>query len=137
MPTESPIIKGLMFLADKLFSLSDTIKKSRRNQKDRVAEYCERISDTLTQAFKELEKGIIPHGLCAQMDSYMRDLKSVLKDTLSDDEYNDLREVLQVAYEVEHIDRELQNPPRKGSKYAELDIAAGKFRAVADKIRAT
>ena len=137
MSAESPIIKGLIFLGDKLLSLSDTIRKSRRDQKDRVAEYCERVADTLSQAFKELERGVIPHGLCAQMDNYMRDLRIVLEYTLTDDEYNDLRDALQVAYQVEHIDRELPDPPRQGSKYAELDIAAGKFRAVADKIRAT
>lgn len=135
--TESPIIKGLIFLTDKLLSRLGILEKSRRDQRDRVAAYCEGIADTLSEAYRSLESGIIPHGLCAQMDRYMHDLRSVLEESLSDAEFRDLRDVLAVAYQVEHIDRELPPPKRVGSKYAELDIAAGKFRAIAEKLKAT
>ncbi len=137
MPDENPITQGLMFLGERLLSISDTLAKSKREKRDRIADYCERIGDTLSRAFKDLDRGIVPHGLCAEMDHYMRDLRAVLADTLSANEYDDLRGALQVAYEVEHIDREFPGPQRSGSKYAELDIAAGKFRATAGKIRAT
>jgi hypothetical protein len=126
-----------MFLADKLLLLVATIRKARREQRDRVAVYCESVAHTLSQAFKQLERGIFPHGLCAEMDRHMHHLRDVLEKTLSKKDFDDLRDALHVAYRVEHIDQELPDPPRAGSKYAELDIAAGKFRAVAEKIRAT
>jgi hypothetical protein len=137
MAEEGPIIKGLIFLGDKLFSLADVFRRSEREKKDRVAEYCEKIAKVLSHAYDELERGHIPHGLCSEMDRYIHDLKTVLQNTLPRDEYDDLNSALQIAYKVEHIDRELPNPPRLGTKYAELDIAAGKFRAIANRIRAT
>jgi len=84
-----------------------------------------------------LENGVIPHGLCSQMDRYMHDLKNVLQQSLPEDEFGELHDVLAVAYQVEHIDQELPAPVRRGSKYSELDIAAGKFRAIAQRLKAT
>ena len=134
---ESPIIKGLILLTDKLLSRLGLLEKAKREQRDRVATYCASIADTLSQAYRTLESGIIPHGLCAQMDRYMHDLRCVLEESLSEAEFRELRDVLAVAYQVEHIDRELPAPKKDGTKYAELDIAAGKFRAIADKLKAT
>ena len=67
----------------------------------------------------------------------MRDLRNVLGKILSPEDYDELRNVLSVAYQVEHLDRELKKSDRPGSKYAELAIASGKFAAIANKIRAT
>ena len=131
------IIKGLISLTDKLLSIFGKFQKAKRDQRDRVAFYCEQISDTLSEAYESLERGEIPHGCCSSMDSYMHHLREVLAETLSKEEYEDLRDVLAVAYHVEYIDRELEELNRKGSKYAELDIAAGKFKAISDKLRAT
>jgi hypothetical protein len=134
---DSPIIKGLIFLTDKLMSCLGILGKTKRDQRDRIAAYCDSVADTLSQASQSLEKGIIPHGLCSQLDQYMHDLKDVLQQSLPEDEFGELHDVLAVAYQVEHIDRELPPPTRRGSKYAELDIAAGKFRAIAQAVKAT
>lgn len=134
--SEYAIIKGLISLTDKLLSIIGMFKKANRDQRERVARYCEQVSDTLSEAYQALERGSIPHGCCAAMDSYMQNLRVVLAETLSEDEYEDLRDVLAVAYHVEYLDREIKEPLREESKYAELDIAAGKFKAVAEKMRA-
>jgi len=133
---DSPIIKGLIFLTDKLMSRLGILEKTRRDQRDRIATYCDNVADTLSQASQSLENGVIPHGLCSQMDRYMHDLKNVLQQSLPEDEFGELHDVLAVAYQVEHIDQELPAPVRRGSKYSELDIAAGKFRAIAQRLRA-
>jgi hypothetical protein len=135
--SEYAIIKGLLSLTEKLLSITGRFKKAKRDQQDRVAQYCEEISSTLSKAYKELEKGRIPHGCCSAMDNYMRNLRIVLAETLSKEEYEDLRDVLAVAYHVEYLDHEITEPLREGSKYAELEIAAGRFKAIAGKIRAT
>ena len=67
----------------------------------------------------------------------MKDMKDVLGKILSPEDYEELHDVLSVAYHVEYIDRELKESDRPGSKYAELTIASGKFTAIANKIRAT
>ena len=134
---ESPIVKGLVFLADKLLSRLGVLEKAKREQRDRLAEYCEKIAENLSSAYRSLESGVMPHGLCSQMDHYMHDLRDVLEKSLSRQEFDELRDVLAVAYRVEHIEEELPPLVRKGSKFAELDIAAGKFQAISHKLKAT
>ena len=131
------ILNGLVTLGDKLLSILPAFLETKRQQRDRLADYCERISKCLSRAYVDLDRGQIPHGCCSEMDHYMRDMRDVLGEILSPNEYEELHGVLSVAYEVEHLDRELQNCERPGSKYAELAIASGKFAAVANKIRAT
>ena len=131
------ILSGLVTLGDKLLSILPAFLETKRQQRDRLADYCERISKCLSRAYVDLDRGQIPHGCCSEMDHYMRDMRDVLGEILSPNEYEELHGVLSVAYEVEHLDRELQNCERPGSKYAELAIASGKFAAVANKIRAT
>jgi hypothetical protein len=131
------ILNALVTLGDKLLSIVPNFLVAKRQQRDRLADYCEKISICLSRAYVDLDRGQIPHGCCSEMDHYMRDLKDVLGKILSPEEYDELKEVLSVAYEVEHIDGELQDYNRPGSKYAELAIASGKFAAIANKIRAT
>ncbi len=130
------ILKGLITLGDKLISILPNFLAAKRQQKDRLADYCMSVSKCLSKAFVELDRGHIPHGRCSEMDHYMRDMKEVLGEILSPEEYDELHEVLSVAYHVEYIDRELKEPNRADSKYAELAIASGKFAAIANKIRA-
>jgi hypothetical protein len=131
------ILKSLISLGDKLLSIGPSFLAAKRQQRDRLADYCENISKCLSKAHVDLDRGHIPHGCCSEMDHYMRDLRHVLGKILSPEEYDELHDVLSVAYEVEHLDRELEDFDRPGSKYAELAIASGKFAAIANKIRAT
>lgn len=133
--SDSIILKGLMFLGDKLLSNIQWIAKAKRDQRDRIADYCHSIADCLSKAYKDLHQGQIPHGCCAEMDSYMRDLRDMLEKTLTPAEFKELRDSLEIAYHVERLGHELSQPEYPDSKFAELDIAAGKFRAVANKIR--
>jgi len=131
------ILKSLVSLGDKLLSIVPNFLKAKRDQRDRLADYCDNISKCLSRAYVDLDRGRIPHGCCSEMDHYMRDLKDVLGNILSPKEFDELNDVLSVAYEVEHLDGELRDCDRPGSKYAELAIASGKFAAIANKIRAT
>jgi hypothetical protein len=131
------IMNCLITLGDKLLSIVPSFLKAKIEQRDRLADYCEQISLCLSRAYVDLDRGQIPHGCCSEMDHYMRDLKDVLGKILSPKEHEELHDALSVAYEVEHLDRELRDCDRPGSKYAELAIASGKFSAVANKIRAT
>jgi hypothetical protein len=131
------ILKGLVTIGDKLLSIAPAFLAAKQQQQDRLANYCESISKCLSHAFVDLEQGQIPHGCCAEMDQYMRDMRDVLGEILSPKDFDELRDVLSVAYEVERLYGELEDCNRPGSKYAELAIASGKFAAVANKIRAT
>jgi hypothetical protein len=131
------ILKGLVSLGEKLLSIVPDFLAAKRNQQDRLADYCEGISKCLSRAYVDLDRGQIPHGCCSEMDQYMRDLRDVLGNILSPKEYDELHDVLSVAYEVEHLDGQLRDCDRPGSKYAELAIASGKFAAIASKLRAT
>lgn len=132
---DSIILKGLMFLGDKLLSNIQWIAKAKRDQRDRISEYCRNIADCLSKAYKGLQQGQIHHGCRSEMDSYMRDLRDVLEKTLTPTEFKELHDSLEIAYQVERLGHELSQPEPPDSKFAELDIAAGKFRAVANKIR--
>lgn len=130
------ILQGLNVLAERLLPLLPGYVKAKQEHRERLASYCEQVADCLSRAFRTLEEGRIPHGCCVEMDQYMKDLRDVLKDVLPEHELDQLRDALAVSYEVEYIDRELGAAPR-GSKYAEIDKAAGRFRAIAQRVRAT
>ena len=132
-----PILQGLVTLADKILALRLVFDKTQQENRDRLADYCDKIADTLSRAYLDLENGKTPHGCCYEMDSYMKDLRRVLDGSLSAKDLADLQAVLAVSYEVEYLDRELPPQTRRGSRYAELDMAAGKFRAVGSMLRAT
>lgn len=133
----SMIISGLKFLGDKLVSLVPTFLKIKRGNRDRLATYCDSIATCLTEAYQDLESGKIPHGRCQEMERYMFQLKGVLEESLQPADYESLKSALAIAYDVENLDRELPPPNRHGSRYAELDMAAGRFRSVGAKLRAT
>jgi hypothetical protein len=133
----SAIIAGLKFLGDKLTSLVPAFLGMKRANRDRIATYCDNVAACLTDAFRDLERGVIPHGRCQEMERYMLQLRDVLEESLPPQEFDDLHGALRVAYDVENLDRELLPTRRPGSKYAELDMAAGRFRSVAAKLRAT
>jgi len=103
------ILKGLEILGDKLLSIVPNFLAAKRQQQDRLADYCENISKCLSRAYVDLDRGQIPHGCCSEMDHYMRDLKDVLGKILSPKEYEELHDVLSVAYEVEYLDGELRD----------------------------
>ena len=130
------ILKSLVNLGDKLLSIVPNFLAAKRQQRDRLADYCESISKCLSRPYVDLDQGQRRHGCCSEMDHYMQDLKDVVGKILSPEEYDELHSVLSVAYHVEHLDQELKKPDRPGSKYAELAIASGKFAAIANKIRA-
>jgi len=131
------ISKGLVALGDKLLTIISYFLAAKQQQRDRLADYCECISKCLSRAYVDLDRGHIPHGCCSEMDHYMKDMKDVLGKILSPEDYEELHDVLSVAYHVEYIDREFKESNRTGSKYAELEIASGKFAAIANKIRTT
>ena len=133
----SEISTMLLALSTALVKAVTWMAKSKRDQRDRVAVHCEGIASCLKDAQVVLERGEIPHGRCSEMDQYMRDLRGVLGEILPAAEFERLRDALTVAYHVENLGREL--PARTGPdlRFPELAEAAGKFQAVASRLRST
>ncbi len=132
---QSVIAEGLMLVSDTMLSNIEWFVAIEKDQRDRLADYCEKIAGCLSRGCNELKTGFLPHGCCAEMDSYMCHLHKTLEKNLKPEEFARLFDALVAAYDMERLRKYLLDAPGDDTKFAELDIAAGKFRAVANKLR--
>ena len=131
------MIVALIALSTGLVDAVARIAQSRRDKRDRVAEYCQNIASCLRCTQEALERGEVPHGKCSEMQQYICDLRDVLGGILPPTEYAKLWDALAVSYHIEHMGEERWTRPGRTSKFPELGVAAGRFDAVASRLRST
>ncbi len=132
---QSVIARGLILVSDTMLSNIKWFAAIEKDQRDRLADCCEKIADCLSRACNELKTGFIPHGCCAEIDSYMCHLHETLEKNLKSEDFAKLFDALVAAYDVERLHKYLIDTPEDDTKFAELDMAAGKFRAVVKGLR--
>lgn len=130
---ESEIIKNILDLAKKLLGISTTLKSARKDDVDRLATYCEKISECLGNIHKEIREGGRPVLNCGQLGGYIGDLDHALRSELSREERDGLSNGLRAALNIEMIYIESSSEPPKNLD--DIAMAAGKFKALADGLR--
>jgi hypothetical protein len=131
------ISKSLLWLGEKLLSAVPAIAKLKKEDRDCVAKYCKKIAKCLDICYAELNKGRVPRGRCIEMKGYLDDMEGVIKKVVPPSDVDELKGVLKVAYLVEHLNEEIKNASSREDPFAEVDIAAGKFRSVSARLSAT
>ena len=104
-----------------------------------MAELFESISECLEAVAAEIRAGGVPHGRCGELAQYAESLPELVAVELGQTRAEELGETLFSAYNVESVAIGLQgvaDAEEKAPYLAQLDAASGKFRGLANLVRA-
>jgi hypothetical protein len=128
------IAKHLLEFAQRLFGLGEVIAKSRRDERERLATYLDKIATTIEQIRHSFDGNKRPTAGCAELDEYVRTLNDVLAAQLPD-EADRFKEVLTGAVLGRGIGFLVIDANSREEAFSDLDKASGCFRALANRLR--
>lgn len=133
------IFGTILNVAKSLLGLSDQLRTADRQRRGDMAQLFESISDCLVAVATEIRAGGVPHGRCAELAQYAQELPRRVEAELGQQKAQELGETLFSAYNVESVAMGLQevaDEQQKDPYLAKIEEAAGKFRALANLVRA-
>ena len=110
--------------------------KARRERRKEIGAYFEQISVCLGEVSSQLKANQVPHGKCAELQTYAQKLPGTIGDHIKETEAQKLAQDLESAHEVELLLSQLESSGDRDAELAKLDRAAGMFMALANTIRA-
>lgn len=128
---------AIFSFAKDLFDMRGKLAAAKRERRDAVATYCEKIADAIEETQKMLQSNRVPHAPCAKMQVYSEQLPEIVGALLPDDYVRDMVEFLenrQTPEELLHLFNEEGMAPIIDE---ELSEAIGTLRALAESLRAT
>lgn len=129
------IIDTILEVAKELLGLGEHLKKAKKERREEVALFFEKVSTCLRDVMTSLMAETVPHGKCAEMETYARDLPGKVSDQLGKQKAEELGAKLWSAYAVEGLVAELHDRPSRDAELAKLDEAAGVFDALSNLVR--
>lgn len=129
------MIGDILEIARTLFGLGEKFTKARAERRARIADYFGAISQTISKVSESLKENEVPHGKCAEMATYADLLPETIGDVIGSEKAKELSTRLKDAHEVEMLLYDLHNAPDRDQELAQLDEAAGLFKALANSIR--
>jgi hypothetical protein len=130
------IIGDILEVAKMLFDLRNKLSKAKKERKQAVADYYNRIADTLKHVVVKLRANEVPHGDCEKVLTYAEQLPETIGDLIGNDVAIELSKKLANAHEVELLLYQLDAATDREAQLAQLEKASGYFEASADSLRA-
>ena len=142
------IFSLLHSIGNSLLSLFREGRKENREHNDRIASLCGSISECLTKIAANLQSRKNPRAECRELAHYLQRFQAVAGKDLAEDLAAELRECLRVAHigpmrTVEflkglrfNLAPEVSSVAKLESDIAQIEEAAGSFRAAANLLRA-
>ena len=128
------IAKNLLEFAQSLFGLGGAIAKHRREERERLAMYLDKIAAVVDSIRQSIEKGERPDADCAELDEYVRTLTQVLASELPDEAAR-FAAVLSAGALARGVLFIVEDAGSREAAYRDLSGAAGSFRALANRLR--
>lgn len=122
----------ILWVAERFLDYRERFKAAQRDRRDRIADYFEHIATCLEKISEELRLDRIPHGSCAEIEEYAKNLPDVIKEDIGSEKAEELSAKLHLAHEVER----LAIDSKERAQLHKIDEASGKFRALSSYIRA-
>jgi hypothetical protein len=131
------IAKTILDVGKGLFGIRGELQKARRDRRDRLAAYFSDLAALIESVSASLKLNQYPHGSCAQLQTLAGLMQKTVQGLATPDEAKDYQAKLLRAWEIEQLFGQLQQKPQEFAcrKLAELDEAAGYFRATAAHLR--
>jgi hypothetical protein len=136
MPEPTTLLIGSRILeaVKTLLGLRSDLAKAKIERRGRIGDLFSQISDCLEGTAKEIRAGTYPHGRCAEMGQYAKELPDAIGDELGKGKATTIAATLAEAHEVERL---FSNPmtPEGIAEISKLDEAAGILRAISNVVR--
>ena len=130
------LVENLLGVGKELIGLAREIRAGRIEHRREIAKLMDKISRCLAAVASEIRLGRVPHGKCGQIDMYAHELQTLLGRALKKKTAERLARTLSSSHRVEGLAIALKNTRAKEKHLAKLEEASGKFRAVANMLRA-
>ncbi len=133
------IFKTILDVSKSLLGLKDQLRTADKERRGDMSQLFTNISDCLTAVSTDIRNGGIPHGRCGELQLYAQELPDKVRKELGDEKAMDLGEMLFHAYNVESVAmnlHQLENASEKEPYLAQIEEASGKFRALANLVKA-
>ena len=131
------ITAGLLGVAVEMLGLHASFTRAARDRRERAALYFADLAALVQQTSDQLRRNVYPHGSCAEMERLALLMPLTLQGLLTAEQIECYRDRLLSVHEIERAFGELQamTPAQGGELLAQLDHAAGTFRALATHLR--
>jgi len=138
-PRPQDLIDIYLGLAREINRISARLQPAPAAQKEAIARYYQKISNTLKHAESELRDNRVPHGDCDRMLEYAEQLPRAIGDIVGKKNATELSERLKRAYKVEGVLIGLNEIPRadREDRLRDLGKAAAYFEVSADSLLAS
>ncbi|MES2669468.1 MAG: hypothetical protein V4673_03490 [Pseudomonadota bacterium] len=127
--------QGLLSLATSLLDPIKSYGQWKRDRKDRVADFCEKISDCLAAVVE----GAVGDGRisarCGELSVYMDQLMQALEGVVDTARVRDFSAILNNATINRTLVMELSDPLQRAEAIAVIEDAAGRFRGLSNVLR--
>lgn len=131
------IVKTIWTLGKEIFAIRGELEKARRDRRDRLASYFSELAVLIETVSASLKIKKYPHGSCAQLHALAQLMQKTLRGLVSPEEARDFQDRLMRVWEIEQLFGQLERKRNSAVQkhLAELDEAAGYFRATAAHLR--
>jgi TRAP-type mannitol/chloroaromatic compound transport system substrate-binding protein len=109
----------------KLFEVSDRLKQSKDEDRQRIANYFQKVGDCLLGIAEELRNGNPHHGKWGELQEYAKFFPKVISEAIGRDKENELSLLLEKV---------VNNTPEGDSDIQIIATTGGKFKALAVNI---
>jgi hypothetical protein len=115
----------LVEVVTKLFEVSDRLKQSKGEDRQRIANYFQKVGDCLLGIAEELGNGNPHHGKWGELQEYAKTFPKVISEAIGQDKENELSLLLEKI---------VNNVPEDNSDIQTIATTGGRFKALAVKI---
>lgn len=115
----------LVEVVTKLFEVSDRLKQSKDEDRQRIANYFQKVGDCLLGIAEELRNGNPHHGKWGELQEYAKTFPQVISEAIGQDKENELSLLLEKI---------VNNTPEDNSDIQTIATTGGRFRALAVRI---
>ncbi len=129
------IAKHLLEFAQNLLNLGDSIAKKELEKRLRLADYLDKVAtciDDIVASFKRDDK---PYSECGQLNEYLHSIFDILQGTLSEEDAIRYEQFLTGAALARGSLSIVEDAGSKEVAQSTLEDSAGRFRALANRLR--
>jgi len=130
------LVGNILGVAKALLELAGRLTAAGQNRKEKTATLFENISGCLAEVSSEIRRGDVPYGRCHELMTYAQELPDLIRAEVGDEKADELGRTLYSAHDVEAVAMGLIGVQNKEPCLSVIEEASGKFRAIANMVRA-
>jgi hypothetical protein len=128
-------IKTLLDFGKTLFGFKADLKKAELERRKRIADYLDKIADSLRDTVAGFRANQLPHEACGALSGYVRSLIEAIGTSIEPEQLEHYSSLLSGAALTRQFLYEVESADEKEKALADIELAGGEFRAIANFLR--